>query len=92
MRLAIALFLSDRLPAPGSPRPPRPSKPRRDLAGTLFPPAIHQSFRIEALLQALRDHGYVEGEFHTPAEFTDAERFYRRISPRHRWAQGSMSS
>jgi putative ABC transport system substrate-binding protein len=46
--------------------------------GTLFPPVIHQSFRIEAFLQALRDHGYVEGRnFILESQLTDAERFDR---------------
>jgi putative ABC transport system substrate-binding protein len=30
--------------------------------GTLFPPLIHQSYRIEEFRQALRDHGYAEGQ------------------------------
>ncbi|MBI2750896.1 MAG: ABC transporter substrate-binding protein [Burkholderiales bacterium] len=46
--------------------------------GTLFPPLIHQSFRIEEFRQALRDHGYVEGQnFVLESRLIDPENFYR---------------
>jgi hypothetical protein len=37
--------------------------------GTLFPPVVHDSFRIEEIRQALRDRGYVEGQIEQPTTF-----------------------
>jgi putative ABC transport system substrate-binding protein len=80
MSLAIMLFLSVvaflPLAAPCAAQVQPAAKVYR--VGTLFPPIIQQSFRIEAFLQALRDHGYVEGRnFLIESQHTDAERFYR---------------
>jgi len=80
MRLAMTLLLSvvAFLPrgAPWAAQAQPAAKVYR--VGTLFPPVIHQSFRIEAFLQALRDHGYVEGRhFILESQLTDDEGFYR---------------
>ncbi len=46
--------------------------------GTLFPPVVHDSFRIEEIRQALRDRGYVEGQnLVLESRLTGAENFYR---------------
>jgi putative ABC transport system substrate-binding protein len=46
--------------------------------GTLFPPIVHDSFRIEALRQGLRDRGYVEGQnLALESRRTGAENFFR---------------
>ncbi len=46
--------------------------------GTLFPPIVHESFRFEALRQAIRERGYLEGQnLVLESRRTDAENFYR---------------
>ncbi len=46
--------------------------------GTLFPPVIHKTFRIEVFQQGLRDLGYVEGENYVlESRLTGKQDFYR---------------
>ena len=46
--------------------------------GTLFPPVIHETFRIEVFQQGLKDLGYVEGENYVlESRLTGKQDFYR---------------
>ena len=46
--------------------------------GTLFPPLVHQSYRIEEFRQGLRDQGYVEGKnLVLDSRPIDPDNFYR---------------
>ena len=46
--------------------------------GTLFPPIIHQSFRIEEFRRGLREHGYAEGRnVVLDSRLTGDDQFYR---------------
>jgi hypothetical protein len=75
-RLLMVILLLGLIAAPLAAEAQQAEKVYR--VGTLFPPVVHDSFRIEEIRQALRDRGYVEGQnLLRESRLTGADNFYR---------------